>query len=170
MDDLRSGKEYFDEARIALGYNERLERLSEVDAQMERDYRAEEKEYQRRASDPNRIQSIYESEWHQGFGSECKEHLGKNKDGYYYALELGDSESDLLWEGPYKTKEEARGRSSDAYNEWDERTGEREQAWEDQQIAQFEKRQTRSIGERQAIMARAHSIMVESRQAQGMER
>jgi hypothetical protein len=84
------------------------------------------------------IESIYESEWYQGFGSECKEHLGQDKNGYYYALEIGDSESDLSWHGPYETRDGAEQGLSEAFDLWDERTGAREQAWEDQQIAQFE--------------------------------
>jgi hypothetical protein len=86
----------------------------------------------------NEIETIHEGEWHQGFGSECKEHIGQDKGGYYYALEIGDSEDDLSWHGPYETREEAEQELSDAFLRWDERTGDREQAWEDQQIAHFE--------------------------------
>jgi hypothetical protein len=95
-------------------------------------------------SNQNEIESIYESEWYQGFGSECKEHLGRDTNGYYYGLEVG--ESDLSWHGPYNTREEAEERLSDAFLRWDERTGEREQAWEDQQIGEFGQRQTLRAG------------------------
>jgi hypothetical protein len=97
-----------------------------------------------RGSDQNEIESIYASEWHQGFGSECKEHLGKGNDGYYYALEM-ESDDDLSWNGPYSTREEAEERLSEAWERWDERTGEREQAWEDQEIARLEKEEQREI-------------------------
>ena len=96
-----------------------------------------EKETKSDRSYQNAIESIYESEWYQGFGSECKEHLGRGKDGYYYGLEIG--ESDLSWQGPCGTREEAEERLGEAFVRWDDRTGAREQAWEDRQIAQFEK-------------------------------
>jgi hypothetical protein len=54
------------------------------------------------------IESVYESEGHQGFGSECKEHIGTDSSGkYYYAIESGESDEDLYWHGPYDTRDAA---------------------------------------------------------------
>jgi hypothetical protein len=91
------------------------------------------------------IATIHESEWHQGFGSEYKEHLGRDKDGgFYFATEHSESpEDDLCWQGPHATREEAEQGLIDAYDRWDKRTGEREQAHEDRQIAQLEQKQQR---------------------------
>jgi len=83
---------------------------------------------------------IYESEWHQGFGSECKEYLGKDFDRlFYYGLEIG--EQDLVWHGPYETREEAEEHLAAAYDRWDQRVSKREEAWEAQQIAELEQGQ-----------------------------
>ena len=90
-------------------------------------------ENKRHESERDEIETIHESEWHQGFGSECKEHLGQDKNGYYYALER-ESDDDLSWSGPYNTREEAEERLSEAYDRWDDRTGQREQAWEEREI------------------------------------
>lgn len=86
----------------------------------------------------NEIESIHESEWHQGFNSECKEHIGVGKDGYYYALEIGNPDSDLSWHGPYGARDLAEEGLISAFMRWDERTSEQEQAWENRQIARFE--------------------------------
>jgi hypothetical protein len=102
-------------------------------------------ENERHESERDEIESIYASEWHQAFGSECKEHLGQDKNGYYYALERGESDDDLSWHGPYKTREVAEERLNEAYDRWDERTGDREQAWEDHEIARLEKEEQREI-------------------------
>ena len=101
-------------------------------------------ENKRHESERDEIETIHESEWHQGFGSECKEHLGQDKNGYYYALER-ESDDDLSWSGPYNTREEAEERLSEAYDRWDDRTGQREQAWEDHEIARLEKEEQREI-------------------------
>jgi hypothetical protein len=93
-------------------------------------------------ADENEIRPIHESEWHQGFNSECREHLGQDKDGgFYYAFEVGEHDDDLFWHGPYNTRDAAEEALGKAYERWDERTSEREQAYEDRQIAQFEAQQ-----------------------------
>lgn len=111
--------------------------------------------------DRNEIQPIYESEWYQGFNSECKEHLGKDKDGrFYYAFEIGDSDDDLSWHGPYPTKDEAEEHLGEAWLRWDERTGEQEQAYEDRQIAAFEARQE-ALKHKEPLVKRAeHSHLL----------
>ena len=59
---MRTAKEFWNDARIALGFDERGKKLPEEEAQMERDWLAEEKAYQSGRSDPDRIQSIHESD------------------------------------------------------------------------------------------------------------
>ena len=90
----------------------------------------------------NRPEIIHESGWHGGFGSEAKQYLGKDEAGYYYALEISpeEDEQSLSWCGPYPTKEEAEQGLESAYDRWCDRMDEREQGWEDQQIAEFEKK------------------------------
>ena len=94
-----------------------------------------EKETKSDRSYQNAIESIYESERYQGFGSECKEHLGRGKDGYYNGLEIG--ESDLSWQGPCGTREEAEERLGEAFVRW--MTARAERSIGSRQIAQFEK-------------------------------
>lgn len=113
----------------------------EADDETERQIDAMQAEHdrERELSNPRGIYSIYESAWLQGFNSELKEHIGKDKDGkFYYATEHSESpEDDLCWRGPHATREEAEQGLSDAYDRWDKRTGDAEQAYEDMQIAQF---------------------------------
>jgi hypothetical protein len=99
--------------------------------------REEERMLRERPWEPSEI--IWESEWHQGFGSECKEHLGKDVDGFYYGLEKG--EGDISWNGPYKTREQAEDQLESAYNRWEEKIGEHEAVWEAEQIAELEQQQ-----------------------------
>jgi hypothetical protein len=74
---------------------------------------------------------------HQGFGSECKEYIGIDiKHQFYYGLEIG--EGDLSWHGPFETREKAEEELEAAYDRWDKRVGEREEAWEAEQIARCE--------------------------------
>jgi hypothetical protein len=104
----------------------------------ERAYQREQEamDYQR----DNEPEIIYESEWYQGFGSECKEYLGIDSDRrFYYGLEVG--EEDLSWHGPYETRAEAEEQLAAAYERWDKRVGQREEAWEAQQIAELEQEQ-----------------------------
>jgi hypothetical protein len=88
---------------------------------------------------------IHESGWYQGFGSECKEYLGIDLEGrFYYGLEIG--EGDLCWDGPYETRAKAQEGLDAAFARWDELVSQREQAWEDRQIALFKGRESRSAG------------------------
>jgi hypothetical protein len=88
---------------------------------------------------------IHESGCYQGFGSECKEYLGIDLEGrFYYGLEIG--EGDLCWDGPYETRAKAQEGLDAAFARWDELVSQREQAWEDRQIALFEGRESRSAG------------------------
>jgi hypothetical protein len=128
----------------------------EVAIETERQIDAAREEFERNR-DPNPVDSIYESGWHLGFNNnELKEHLGQDKDGkFYYATESGTQEEDLFWSGPFETREEAEEGLSAAYDEWDKRDSEREQAYEDMRIAEFEKKwntatQTATPEQRQA--------------------
>lgn len=109
----------------------------------EREMEALERAYQREQEAmnyqcDNEPEIIYESEWHQGFGSEAKEYIGIDSDQrFHYALEIGDAE-DFSWHGPYETRVQAEEALEEAYNQWDQRVSKREEAWEAQQIAQFE--------------------------------
>ena len=92
----------------------------------------------------NSPEIIYESEWHQAFGSECKEYLGKYPDGRFcYGLEIGDQ--DLSWHGSYETRGEAEEHLQAAYERWDKRAGELEQAWEERQIERLEKQTSLNV-------------------------
>ena len=116
------------------------------DLERERQIEEREREYEREieAMQNQRYtgpEIIYESEWHQGFGSEAKEYIGIDSDQrFHYALEIGEAE-DFTWHGPYETRVQAEEALEEAYNQWDQRVSKREEAWEAQQIAELEQEQ-----------------------------
>jgi hypothetical protein len=89
---------------------------------------------------------VYTSEWHQGFGSEFKYHIGESPDGWHYATQTSEnSESDLMWSAAFPGREKAENLALSAYSEWDNRIAEAEQAYEDREIARIARSRGMSV-------------------------
>src|SRR3974390_1049887 len=102
---------------------EDLEKERRIEEREREDERQMHEAQERKRDDSPEI--IYESNWHQGFASECKEYLGTDIDHrFYYALEIGNAD-DFAWLGPYETRGEAEEELAAAYDRWEERVSKR---------------------------------------------
>jgi len=115
--------------------------------------------------EPPYITQLSESRWDQiGIDLELKEHLGKSVDGFHYAVELSDHGGDsgnLSWSKPYADIETARTELRAAADSYRDDAGERDQAWEARQIAEFEQKQTRMEERSISEYLSSHSLLSE---------
>jgi hypothetical protein len=90
------------------------------------------------------IRTIFTGEWFSGFDSEVREHLGQDSNGqFYYALERSPAQelSGPNWIGPYPSLDKARNEYDRAFDDWMRAAGREEEAWEEQSIRDYERRQ-----------------------------
>jgi hypothetical protein len=91
---------------------------------------------------------IWESEWHQGFGEEAQEFIGFDNGKYYCAFTRSPAEDEeyLSWDGPYDSREAAEESLSQRLDSWRDIRGEIEDAYQEQQIAQYERTHAKAVG------------------------
>jgi hypothetical protein len=87
------------------------------------------------------IEPVWRSEWHPSFNCEAREWLGECAGEFYFAFEISPAhdEQRLDWSGPYVTRAEAHAKLKKVFESWEQRDGEIWQAWEDRQIAEFDR-------------------------------
>ena len=85
---------------------------------------------------------VWESGWHQGFGEEAQEYIGLDNGKYYCAFTRSPAEDEeyLCWDGPYDTREAAEEVLSERFDRWQNIRGEIEDAYQERQIAEFERK------------------------------
>jgi hypothetical protein len=104
----------------------------------------DEDSFERRPVDP--VQSIHQSEWYPEMNSECRQHIGKKDNQYYFALEISPSHDDeiwLSWRGPFDTAEQAQEECDKAFDRWSGAFNQSWEQWENAQIANVEGRAVR---------------------------
>jgi hypothetical protein len=117
------------------------------DLQEREDRISDERWRQAAAERPWSPEIIWQSEWHQGFGEEAMEFIGRDDDKYYCAFTRSPSEDeqDLFWSGPYDSREEAKEHSRETLGNWLNIRGEIEEAYEEQKIAEYQRRQVKDV-------------------------
>jgi hypothetical protein len=88
------------------------------------------------------IETVWRSDWHPGFNSEAREWIGQCDGEFYFAFEISPGHDEQLpdWSGPYSTRAEARAKLKAVFEAWVRRDSEIWQAWEDDEIANFDRR------------------------------
>ena len=89
---------------------------------------------------PDNPEIIHQGDWFTGFNCEAREWLGRDRSGYYYALEISpqQDEQDLHWHGPFESQQKAAGGLQSAFNAWQKDDDGDWQEWEDDQIEAVE--------------------------------
>ncbi|MBV8224941.1 MAG: hypothetical protein JO232_07125 [Verrucomicrobia bacterium] len=120
---------------------EREDRL--IDEMLEREQERIERE---RPWSPAEI--IWESEWHQGFGEEAREFIGRDEGKYYCAFTRSPAEDEeqLWWDGPYDSREAAEEALTERFDKWQDIRGAIEETYQEQQIAEYERTHAKAVG------------------------
>ncbi|HTD16603.1 MAG TPA: hypothetical protein VK673_15575, partial [Chthoniobacterales bacterium] len=88
-----------------------------------------------------------ESEWHQGFGEEAREFIGRDEGKYYCAFTRSPAEDEeqLWWDGPYDSREAAEESLSESMDRWLNIRGAIEEAYEEEQIREYARNHAKAV-------------------------